>query len=293
MKVETERIGGVALHRATKVWWPGEGITKGDVARHYEHVWDRARPWTRDRLLTAERCPDGMRGSCFIQKNFPTDAAPTRTPRHALRAASTGKPVHYLVGGTLATLVGMVDLGCIAIHLMNSRRRAVHAADWLAFDLDPESGDFADAARAATIVRRVLDELKMRSFVKTSGSRGLHIFVPLRAGYGQQPVRDAAAAIAREAAARAPRQLTTEHAKSARHGRVYLDVGRNSFAQTIVMPWSVRRRPHAAVSTPLDWDELHPALDPARWKVKTFGRRLGRPDPWASFARSRQALPRL
>lgn len=289
----TERIGGVALARAGKVWWPRERITKGDVARFYADCWERIRPWMRERLLTAERCPDGMRGRCFIQKDFPRGDLPAGAPRQAIRAASTGKLVHYLVGGTLSTLVGMVDLGAIAIHGMNSRRRTMHQADWLAFDLDPASGDFADAARAAVALRRVLDEIRVTSYPKTSGARGLHVLIPLRSGYDQHEVRTVAAAIASEPASREPRMVTTVHAKRGRRRRVYLDVGRNSFAQTIALPYSVRRRPKAPVSAPLEWDEVRPSLDPAKWNVRTFRRRIRAADPWAGFWRHRQALPDL
>ncbi len=287
----SERIGGVVIHRADKAWWPPEGITKSDVARHYEDAWPRLRSWLRDRILTAERCPDGMRGRCFIQKDFPSADEPHGAPRFAIRAASTGKVVHYLVGGSFATVLGMVDLGAIAVHAMNSRRRSPRAADWMAFDLDPESGEFADAARAARLVRRVLDEVRLRSFVKTSGGRGVHVLVALRRGYAQHEVREAAFAIAHEVAAREPRRITVEASKTRRRGRVFVDVGRNSFGQTIAMPWSVRRRERAPVSTPLAWDELRPRTDPAGWNVRTVARRLAQEDPWAGFWRARHALP--
>jgi bifunctional non-homologous end joining protein LigD len=288
-RVSEEVVGGVRISNADKVWWPDDGITKSDVARFYDSIFERIEPWMRDRPLTAERCPDGMRGQCFYQKNFPANVAPTGVPRVRLPAASTGKDVDYLVGGTRKALLGMVNLGCIAVHVMNGRAKSLREPDWLAFDLDPTSGEFADAARSGRALRTVLDELKLNSFPKTSGSRGLHVFVPLRPGHEVGAVTAFAVKVGEELAQREPKLVTTAHAKSERRGRVYADAFRNGFAQTIVAPFSVRRRPGASVSTPLDWDEVTPRLDPARFTIRTFAKR--RADPWSDFRKRAQRLP--
>src|SRR3989449_346944 len=191
-----------------------------------------------------------MLGSCFYQKDFAPDGPPSGTPRLRLRAASTGKDVHYLVGGSRATLAAMVNLGCIAIHVMSTRASNMRDADWLAFDLDPSSGEFADAARAGLALRPLLDDARLTSFPKTSGSRGLHVFVPLRAGQSLDEARRVAVAIGEELARREPKLVTVEHRKSVRGGRVFADAFRNGYGQTIVPPYSVRRRPPAAVSPP-------------------------------------------
>jgi bifunctional non-homologous end joining protein LigD len=285
------RVAGVPISNPDKVWWPDEGITKSDVARFYDGISRRLAPWLRDRPLTGERCPDGMKGGCFYQKDFPEKGPPAGAPRVALRAASTGKDVHYVVGGSRATLAGMVNLGCIAIHVMSSRASRMGEVDWLAFDMDPQSGEFADAARAGLALRKVLDEQRVRSYPKTSGSRGLHIFVPLRAGVSQQLAVGVAAALGEELARREPKLVTVEHSKARRGSKVFADAFRNGYAQTIVAPYSVRRRPRAPVSTPLEWDEVSPRLDPASFNLRTFERRIDRADPWAGFWRSRQALP--
>ena len=182
------RVAGLAISHPDKLWWPDEGITKLDVVRHYVAVEPLLRPWTKDRLLTAERCPDGMRGACFYQKNF-ARGLPAGTPTEPVRAETTGKIVHYAVGGSRRTLLALVNLGCIPLHLMNVRRGALDRPDWLAFDLDPGSGRFADAAEAAEVLRALLDDLGVRSYPKTSGGRGLHVLVPLRPGPDQATVR--------------------------------------------------------------------------------------------------------
>jgi len=246
------KIAGIAISNPDKVWWPDDGITKSDIARFYDGIWSHLSPWLRDRPLTAERCPDGLAGSCFYQKDFPEDKPPPG-PRLVLRATTTGKDVRYVVGGSRATLISMVNLGCIAIHVMTSRATKINEVDWLAFDMDPPES-FADAARAALALRRVLDEVKLVSYPKTSGSKGVHVFAPLRAGVTQQEATATAVALGEELARREPDIVTVEFSKARRGGRVFADAMRNAPGQTIVPPYSVRRRPRAPVSTPLAWD---------------------------------------
>ncbi|HYK98180.1 MAG TPA: non-homologous end-joining DNA ligase [Candidatus Acidoferrales bacterium] len=284
-------IGGVMISNANKVWWPDEGLTKGDIARFYHAISPLILPWMRDRPLTAERCPDGMLGGCFYRKNFPVGNIPVDAPRLTLRAESTGKDVNYLVGGTLDAMLGLVRVGCIAMHVMNSRVKTMRSADWLAFDLDPTSGEFADVIRPALALHKILDEARLVSFPKTSGSRGLHVFVPLRADQSQDEVTAFAVRIGEELARREPDLVTMEWRKKERGARVYADPFRNAYLQTIVAPYSVRRRPRAPVSTPLDWDEVTPRLDPTRFNVRTFAKRAAKADPWKDFKQKAVRLP--
>lgn len=284
-------IGGVMISNANKVWFPDDGLTKGDIARFYHAISSLILPWMRDRPLTAERCPDGMLGGCFYRKNFPVGNIPVDAPRLTLRAESTGKDVNYLVGGTMDALLGLVRVGCIAMHVMNSRMKTMRSADWLAFDLDPSSGEFADTIRPAVALRKILDEAKLVSFPKTSGSRGLHVFVPLRAGQPQDEVTAFAVRVGEELARREPTLVTMEWRKKVRGERVYADPFRNAYLQTIVAPYSVRRRPHAPVSTPLAWDEVTPRLDPTRFNVRTFAKRIAKVDPWKDFKKKSARLP--
>jgi bifunctional non-homologous end joining protein LigD len=288
---ETAVIGGIEISNPDKLWWPDDGFTKGDIARFYNEISSWLLPWMRDRPLTAERCPDGMLGGCFYRKNFPEGNIPAAAPRLRLRAESTGKDVNYLVGGTLDALLGLVRVGCIAMHVMNFRVGSLHDADWLAFDLDPSSGEFADTVRAGLALKALLDEAGVVSFPKTSGSRGLHVFVPLRAGHAQDEVTGFAVRMGQGLARREPELVTMEHRKNARGARVYADPFRNAFLQTIVTPYSVRRRPHATVSTPLAWDEVTPKLDPGRFTIRTLEKRLAKADPWKDFKRQAVRLP--
>ena len=162
-----------------KVFWPDEGYSKIHLARYYDAIFPKLRPYVDDRLLSLERCPDGMLGNCFYQKAAPK-GLPKGTPTH--RIQHQNREVEYVVGGLKDTELALVNLGCIPVHVWASRASHPQQPDWMVFDLDPTSGKFADAAKAGLVVKDELDRLGLTSFPKTSGSRGLHVFVPLRLG---------------------------------------------------------------------------------------------------------------
>ena len=271
-----------------KVFWPDEGYTKLDLASYYQAIFHRLAPYVEDRVLSLERCPDGMRGGCFFQKEKPK-GMPAGTPTKRIAQAAGGKSTNYVVGGSLMTQLALVNLGCVAVHVMGGRAGSPRRPDWVCFDLDPESGEFADAARAALNVKAALDDLRLVSFVKTSGGRGIHVWVPIRVGPDTDEVLGFAESVVRRVADADPKELAVEHSIAARKGRVYLDPFRNAFGQTGVAPYSVRLRAKAPISTPLDWSEVKPSLVPSDFNLGNFPR-LKRPDPWRDFFKSRQSL---
>lgn len=277
------------LSNPNKVFWPDEGYTKGDLARFYQSVFPSLRPFLRDRILALERCPDGMRRKCFFQKEMPP-GMPPRTPTARIASSSRGKSVNYVVGGSLATQLSLVNLGCVAVHVMGTRSKSLRKPDWICFDLDPQSGRFGDAARAAFHVKEALDSLKLASFAKTSGGRGLHIFAPIRVGPDTDEVLEFAKSVVARVAAAHPNELTVEHSVAARGRRVYLDAFRNAFGQTVVAPYSVRLRPKAPVSTPLDWSEVKPDINPAEFNLGNIDARLKKPGPWRDFFKRRESF---
>ena len=280
----------VKLSNPDKVFWPEEGYTKKDLAEFYAGIFPLLEPYVDDRLLTMERCPDGMNGQCFYQKEKP-QGMPADTPTIRVESPEgKRKAVNYVVGGKLETQLALVNLGCIPVHVMGGRAKAPRKPDWVCFDCDPESGKFADAARAGLFIKEALDALKLESFAKTSGSRGLHVFVPIRPEADASDVLGFAQAVVQKVAAAHPKETTVEHSIAARKGRVYLDPFRNGFGQTVVAPYSVRRRAHAPVSTPLDWKEVKSSLDPASFNISNFAKRAKGKDPWADFFKSRQSL---
>jgi len=270
-----------------KVFWPKDGYTKLDLARFYESVFPKLQPYVEDRLLSLERCPDGMRGECFYQKEAPRGmpaGTPVKLIRHQKRA------VHYVVGGSLDTQIALVNLGCIPLHVWGSRASHPHQPDWVVFDVDPGSGEFADAARAALLLNDALDGLDLVSFPKTSGSRGLHVFLPIQLGPRFDEVLSFAEELGKRLAAAHPDTVTVEQRLEARGDRVYLDPFRNAFGATVVAPYSVRRREKAPFSMPLHWQDVKPSLDPARFNLGNFEKQLAGSNPWQDFFENRQSL---
>jgi bifunctional non-homologous end joining protein LigD len=255
------RLGGIVITNPARRFWPQDGLTKLDVAQFYAHIASQILPWMKGRLVAAP--PD-------VPSNVPG----------------------YILGGTRKTLLTLVNFGSIAMPVMNGRVDQLDKPDWITFDLDP-SDAFASAARAALLLRAKLEDHGLEPFVKTSGGRGLHVFVPLRRGAGQDRVRAYAAAIAAEMAAEHPKLVTVEPRRATRRAPVYLDVKRNAPDVTIVPPFSVRWLPRGPVSMPLAWDEVSPRLDPMIFNIKTAERRMRVKSPWSSFFGRRQTLPRV
>lgn len=278
------------ISNAEKVFWPEEQYTKRDLANFYSEVFPLLKPYVDDRILTLERCPDGMAGQCFYQKQKPESMPPDTPTKRFPNATGKRKATDYVLGGKLSTQLALVNLGCIPVHIAGTRATTFPKPDWICFDLDPGSGKFADAARVALLVRDALNHLGLRSFAKSSGSRGVHIFVPLRVGPTAQEVLKFAEEFCRRLAAAHSKETTVEHSISERGDRVYLDPFRNGPLQTVVSPYSVRRKERAPISTPLAWFEVTPKLDPSSFNLGSFRTRLKKKDPWADFFDQRQPL---
>jgi len=282
-------VEGVRVTHPDKRYWPDDGYTKGDLVAFYAAVWGRLSPYVEDRLLSLERCPDGMRGGCFFQKEAPP-GLPPGTPTKAIQHAK--KVTNYVVGGRLDTQLALANLGCIAIHVWGARASAPRQPDWVCFDLDPSSERFEDSIEAALKVREALDALELESFPKTSGGKGLHVFVPIRRGPDADEVLAFAEALGARLAQAFPKVFTVESRIAARKGRVYLDPFRNGFAQTVVSPYSIRRRPGAPYSRPLAWRDVKPGLSPGKFHLGNYARDLSKADPWRDFWKTRQVLTR-
>ncbi|MGW2816837.1 non-homologous end-joining DNA ligase [Streptomyces sp. NPDC001415] len=277
----------VRLSRPDKVLFPDDGITKSDLAEYYRTVARRMLPHLRGRPLMLERHPDGIDGGAFMQKDTP-DYFPDWIDRAELPKEG-GTVTHVLCGDT-ATAVYLAGQGCITLHRWLSRADRPDHPDRLVFDLDPPEDDFAAVRAAARLLHDLLDELELPSAVMTTGSRGLHVLVPLDRRAPFDDVRDFALGTANLLTARHPDTLTTAPRKEARRGRLYLDTQRNAYAQTAVAPYSVRALPGAPVATPLAWAEIDdPDLDARRWTLGTIADRLDN-DPWRNALRRGRSL---
>jgi bifunctional non-homologous end joining protein LigD len=282
----------IELTRQNKVLFSQSGITKGDLVRYYERIAAIALPHWRDRPLSQHRFPDGIDKEGFFQKEIP-DHYPPWVERAELKA-QTGGSVTYVLANNAATLVHLANQACITPHLGLSRIDRIDHPDWLVIDLDPSDDDFEKVRFAARATHRLLDRLEIASFLQTSGSRGLHVFVPLDRSADFARVRAFARDLAQRLAREHPERLTTEQRKAKRGDRVYLDIMRNAYGQTTVASYAVRAREGAPVATPIDWSEIGDArLNPQRYTIANIFRRLSRkPDPWRDMASHAQSLDR-
>ncbi|NML51676.1 ATP-dependent DNA ligase [Streptomyces sp. R302] len=274
------RVSGrtVEIKRAGKELFPDDGITKADLADHYRRVGPRILPHLRRRPLMLERYPDGIGDGRIMQKDTP-DYFPDWI--HRAELPKEGGTVTYPVCDDLASLLYLVDQACITPHRWLSKADRPDHPDRLVFDLDPPGEDFEPVRRTAARLHELLDELDLPAALMTTGSRGLHVVVPLDRRTAFDEVRAFAGDVAELLAARHPEDLTTAARKQARKGRLYLDIQRNGYGQTSVTPYAVRARPGAPVATPLSWTELDaPDLTARCWTLATLDERLEEDDPW-------------
>ena len=284
------RVGrqAVTISKPDKVLFPDE-ITKKDLIDYYLAVGDVMVPHIKDHLLTLERYPDGIEGKQWFQKGAP-DYFPDWIKR--VEAPKKGGTVAHVVCNDKATLAYLANQAAITIHMSQSRSKDLMKPDQLVFDLDPSDDDFKVVQTVAGMVRELLEELELPSFVKTSGSRGLHIVVPLTPTTDFEDVRAFALDAAHVVAERAPDTVTTEVRKVERKGRLFLDYMRNNYAQTVVAPYSVRARPGAPVSMPIPWDEVDDRkLTSQRYDMRKAVKTLeSKGDAWKGWRRRARSL---
>ncbi|MGW1744435.1 non-homologous end-joining DNA ligase [Streptomyces sp. NPDC002092] len=293
--VRTVRAGRrtVEVHRADKVLFPGNGdgrakeYTKGDLVDYYRSAAPLMLPHLRGRPLMLERHPDGLDGPRFMQKNTP-DNYPEWISR--IEVPKEGGTVCHTVCDDLATLLYLADQASLTLHRWLSRVGHLQRPDRMVFDLDPAGDDFAAVREAAALLGELLDELQLPSALMTTGSRGLHVVVPLNGRHDFDEVREFARDVADTLAGAHPDRLTTAARKKERGDRLYLDVGRNAYAQTAVAPLTVRALPGAPVATPITWDQLDdPDLSARRWTIADAVEQA-RTDPWAGIMSRGRAL---
>jgi bifunctional non-homologous end joining protein LigD len=261
------------LSNLDKVYWPGEGITKGEFLDYYRTISPWMLPYLRDRPAVLTRFPDGIEGKSFFQKDAP-DWTPGWIRTVAVWSEDTQRELKHFVCDDVETLIYVANTASIPIHVWSSRARDLQRPDWSIIDLDPKAAPFKDVVRIARAVKELLDEVELPAFIKTTGQAGLHILIPLGGQCTHAQSRDLAHVLARLVADQLPAIATIERVIAARRGRVYLDYLQNGYGKTIVAPFSVRPKPGAPVSTPLEWKDVNAKLDPAKLTIKTVPRRM-------------------
>ena len=269
----------VKISHPEKIFFPDSGITKGDLINYYEQIAETMLPHVRDRVVAMHRFPDGIKGEAFYQKEVP-DYFPDWIERTNVKKEKGS--IEQLMINNIETLIYLANQACITPHIWLSRVDRLNDPDRMIFDLDPSDGTFGPIRDGAKLLRDVLEEVGLRSFVMTTGSRGLHVVAPLDREADFDTVRNFARQVAEWVASQQPKQLTTEQRKEKRGKRVFVDYLRNSYGQHGVAPYAVRANPGAPVATPLGWDELGKrGLHPRKYTLRNLSQRLvNRDDPW-------------
>jgi bifunctional non-homologous end joining protein LigD len=286
---EERIVAGVRLSSPDKILYPDQGITKGELADYYVAVADWMLPHVALRPVTMVRCPTGSEKKCFYQRHAASGVLP-----QLREIAVPGFDEPYLYIEDAAGLIAMVQMGTLEIHPWGVRIEKPDRPDRIIFDLDPAEGlAFRDVVRAAIEVRDRLEAIGLRSFVKTTGGKGLHVVVPIEPVDEWRDAKAFAKGFSEAMAADSPDRYLTRIGKAERIGRIFIDYLRNDPTSTAVGPYSTRSRPGAPVATPLEWQEVGNDLDPKAFTVDTVPKRLAglKRDPWAEMDGVRQRLP--
>jgi DNA ligase D len=283
---------GVSISSPDKVYFTETGATKLDLVRYYQSVEGPLMNTLRDRPLLLERYPDGASGKSWFQKRVPKSTPSWVTT--TVVSTPNGTTSDALVAADLAHILWAVNLGCIGFHVWPYRAPAPEYTDELRIDLDPSPGvNFEQVREAAVLTKDLLDSLGITAFVKTTGSRGLHVYAALEPRWNSYQVRAAAVALARELERRHPDLITAQWWKEERGARVFVDFNQNAPHKTVFGAWCIRPRPGGQVSCPIHWDELS-AMEPAELTLSTVPPLVERRgDPWAEMTARPQSIEPL
>jgi bifunctional non-homologous end joining protein LigD len=285
----TEKKQAGKLTNPDRVLYPDIGLTKAALAAYYEAVADWMLPHLRGRPLTLVRCPEGYQ-DCFYQKHV-NDKVPQAIGRILIE--EDGGRDTYMLAESREALVGLVQMGVLEVHTWGSIKSQLERPDRLTFDLDPDpSVSWAQVIEAAHLMKTLLGELGLVSFLKTTGGKGLHIVTPIQRTYGWEEVKAFAKLVADHLVATIPQRFTSNMAKRARKGKIFIDYLRNTRGATAIAAYSTRAKPGAPVSVPIEWEELSEALPSDYFTVRNVPDRLKglRRDPWQAYSRSARRL---
>ncbi|HVU63816.1 MAG TPA: DNA ligase D [Phycisphaerales bacterium] len=285
---EEARVLGVQLTHPDKVLYPESGITKRALAEYYAAIGDRMLPSIAGRPLMLVRCPEGRRATCFHQKNWDVELGPGS---HGLIIKEQTTSNRYIIVDKPAGLVWLVQRGVLEIHDWGSTEKDLEHPDRLVFDLDPGPGvEWPEVVEGAVLVRDTLEEIGLKSWVKTTGGKGLHVVAPLRPKADWAHVKQFAMALAQAIAQKQPDKYVANMSKARRNGKIYVDYLRNARGATSVAAYSTRSRPGSPVSVPLSWKELAATKARPSFGLREVVARARKPDPWADMKKIRQSL---
>lgn len=257
------------LSRLDKVLWPQDGYTKGELINYYVEVAPYIIPHLQGRPMVFTRYPDGIDKQSFYQKNAPP-SLPEWIKTYPYYSPDSERDINFILVEESATLAWLANQACIEMHPWLSSAASVDYPDFVVFDLDPSPGNTFEQVRTiALLTRRVLNELGLRSYIKTSGSQGLHIYLPVENKYSYEEIRDFGRSVAQIICTMQPDIATVERTVKKRGAKIYVDYMQNVKGKTLCSAYSVRPRPGATVSAPLDWDEVN-RIKPSDFTIKTI-----------------------
>lgn len=282
----------VEVTNLEKLYWPKEKISKGELIRYYLEIGKVIMPYLKDRPCVLKRYPNGLADDGFFQHDVKSAPALLKTE---LLTNEVGRKLNYAVYTNLASLIYIVNLGTIGQHPWLSRVGSLETPDFIAFDLDPKGAPFGNVLKVALVMKKVLDEIGIQSFTKTSGSAGIHIIVPVSKGYSFEEAMEWAKGVAEEVSRRAPKIATVERSISERKkDQVYVDYQQNARGKTIAAPYTVRPKPKATVSAPVSWKEVAAGFKLTDFTLQTMPERINKiGDLWADMNKAKQRLPKL
>jgi bifunctional non-homologous end joining protein LigD len=260
-----------------KLYWPDEGITKGDLIIYYQTIAPFILPYLKNRPLSLKRNPNGIKDKGFYHKDA-GDIAPSWMKTAAIYSESPDKIIHYLVCNNVRTLLFIANLGCIEMNPWNSVVNNSDKPDYLVIDIDPsDKNNFDEVTDVALATKEIMDAIGINGYCKTSGASGMHIYIPCSRQYEYEMVRNFAKTLATIIHRRLPSLTTIERSLAKRKkNEVYIDFLQNSRGQTLASAYSARPRPGATVSTPLDWKEVKHGLHPSQFTINNIFKRVAR-----------------
>ena len=286
VKVGREQVSVTSLDR---VYWPNEKLTKFDLLTFYLKIADYIMPYLQDRPAILQRWPRGINAPMFFQQDLDTAPEFIKTAR---LTNQEGRQLDYGVYSTTASLLHFVNIGTIEQHPWHSTVKRLDKPDWIAIDLDPKKAPWQNVLQVALVVKEVADEVGLEAFPKTSGSSGVHIYVPLKPANEYDKVAEFARLFASEVARRAPRIATVERTIAKRKStQVYVDWMQNARGKSLAAPFTARAKPGAAVSMPLEWKQISKGVEIKDFTISNVPNLLKKKgDAWADFFESRQTL---
>ncbi len=273
----------VSFTNLDKAFWPKLNLTKGDVIKYYSRISDLILPFMIDRPQSLRRNPDGIKNDGFFQKNV-AGLTPDWIATRKIKSKSTEESIEYLLCQDKDTLLFLANWGSIELNPWSSRVGSINNPDYMVFDLDPVDSSIKDLVTTALKVKELLDKMELKSYVKTSGGKGLHIYIPVKGDYTYKQTQNICHILSQMVNRDLPDITSLERSPSKRKGKIYLDYLQNAKGKTMASVYSVRPRENAGVSTPLEWSEVNTKLDLKAYNLKTIDKRIeSKGDLWGDF----------